>query len=390
MKLINYIAGYVRILIEGSGIERFINQSLQNDISIWGVRRKNRTAITAYIELADFYKLRPIVRRTGCRVHVERRYGAPFIYTRNRGRHVMLVGWALVMAAVFALSRYVWFIDINGCSDIGEGEICGILNDMSIHSGMKRTSFTTADIGNELCRRDERIAWASARLSGVKLIIDIVEADKGVEIKQAETAPVSIYAKKEGVIESIVALTGRACVKPGDAVKKGQLLITGDLRSEGAPAFTVHASGEVYAKVNYSFEMTLGRRITGEARTGRTCEYCEISIFGKRFFKAAEEYEKYELEPQTSALIKNFFLPFTVLRGTCFEIGEIEHEAGPDELKEFAMQKLWERLERELPKDAYIISKSSEVKVGDDERTTVILRVTARENIGMEAEIGGE
>ena len=54
------------------------------------------------------------------------------------------------------------------------------------------------------------------------------------------------------------------------------------------------------------------------------------------------------------------------------------------------MQKLWERLERELPKDAYIISKSSEVKVGDDERTTVILRVTARENIGMEAEIGGE
>ena len=188
----------------------------------------------------------------------------------------MLVGWALVIAAVFALSRYVWFIDINGCSDIGEEEICGILNDMSIHSGMKRTSFTTADIGNELCRRDERIAWASARLSGVKLIIDIVEADKGVEIKQAETAPVSIYAKKEGVIESIVALTGRACVKSGDAVKKGQLLITGDLRSEGAPAFTVHASGEVYAKVNYSFEMTLGRRITGEARTGRTCEYCEI------------------------------------------------------------------------------------------------------------------
>ena len=200
MKLINYIAGYVRILIEGSGIERFINQSLQNGISIWGVRRKNRTAITAYIELADFYKLRPIVRRTGCRVHVERRYGAPFIYTRNRGRHVMLVGWALVIAAVFALSRYVWFIDINGCSDIGEEEICGILNDMSIHSGMKRTSFTTADIGTELCRRDERIAWASARLSGVKLIIDIVEADKGVEIKQAETAPVSIYAKKEGVI----------------------------------------------------------------------------------------------------------------------------------------------------------------------------------------------
>ena len=34
MKLINYIAGYVRILIEGSGIERFINQSLQNGISI--------------------------------------------------------------------------------------------------------------------------------------------------------------------------------------------------------------------------------------------------------------------------------------------------------------------------------------------------------------------
>ena len=79
MKLINYIAGYVRILIEGSGIERFINQSLQNGISIWGVRRKSRTVITAYIELADFYKLRPIVRRTGCRVHVERRYGAPFI-----------------------------------------------------------------------------------------------------------------------------------------------------------------------------------------------------------------------------------------------------------------------------------------------------------------------
>ena len=58
----NYLLGYVMIQVEGQGIERFVNLSLQNGIGIWGVRRKSRLTITAYVTLEDFYKLRPLVR----------------------------------------------------------------------------------------------------------------------------------------------------------------------------------------------------------------------------------------------------------------------------------------------------------------------------------------
>ena len=377
----NYLLGYVMIQVEGQGIERFVNLSLQNGIGIWGVRRKSRLTITAYVTLEDFYKLRPLVRKLHCKVHIVRKRGVPFALIRRRSRGVLLLGWILVLAALFVASRYVWFIDVEGCYQIEEAEVRRMLDDMSVKSGMARSGLAAADIGKQLKAMDGRIAWAGASVSGVVLKVEIVEAAEEPNSPK-DTSPVSIYAAKDGVITEILALKGKPQVELGQAVQAGDLLINGDLRTEGAPGYMVHADGTVRAKVAYSFSVKAGPELTSLARTGRSSDYTEVWLFGRCIKSGAGEFQNYETELERESPINGVFLPLVVKSGKCYELQETAHTATETELRETVIIMADQKLSSIIPKNARILSKSSELTLQEDGSVVAVINVTTEEDIG--------
>jgi len=375
----NYVAGYVMIQVEGLSLERFVNRALINGIRIWGVRRNGALRITAYLPAKDFYALHSMVRNMRCRVRILEKYGLPFVYTRFRMRPILLFGWALVAAAIFVASHYIWFIDISGCSDVSSAEVAELLASMDVRAGIRRSEIRTSELGTSLMTMDDRIAWAGAKLSGVVLSVEIVEADGAPDILDLST-PQSIYATRDGVIESIVALNGKAVVKPGDIVKAGDLLITGDIGPEGTNLH-VAAVGEVQARVMYVFEGTQAPRIEKLARTGLGERYQIVEL---PFFSLSNmpQYEAYELEGEASGALSGGIIPFSYTRGTCYELKRISAEATEEEQIAAATKKAEQALYNGIAHDAVVISKDSRTEMNDDGSVTVTITVITTEYIG--------
>ena len=85
-RLLSGAAGEVRIRVCGASIERFLNVALQGEIGLWNTVRVDARTIETTLSLSDFYALRRLMRRTGCRVRVIGRRGLPFFVARLRRR----------------------------------------------------------------------------------------------------------------------------------------------------------------------------------------------------------------------------------------------------------------------------------------------------------------
>ena len=80
-----YLRGYLKIKVWGYSPERFMNLCSNHHILLWDIARQE-DCYTMYISLSDFYKLRPIVKKTGTRAAVLERYGLPFFIRKMRMR----------------------------------------------------------------------------------------------------------------------------------------------------------------------------------------------------------------------------------------------------------------------------------------------------------------
>lgn len=72
------LRGYVRIQIRGNESGKLINPMMEKAFSIWDIQAAEDGKLELNILIKDFFKLKPLLKRTGCRVHVLERYGLPF------------------------------------------------------------------------------------------------------------------------------------------------------------------------------------------------------------------------------------------------------------------------------------------------------------------------
>ena len=90
-KIINYIYGYLRIVVEGYYIERFINICTTNKILIWNLKREKGVKLYLNIGIKDFYRAVKVAKKLKCRIKILKRKGVPFIINRYRKRKAIKV-----------------------------------------------------------------------------------------------------------------------------------------------------------------------------------------------------------------------------------------------------------------------------------------------------------
>lgn len=77
-KLLNFLLGYVTIIIKGDGVERFINFAIQRGIHIWDIQWKKDGSVQAQVQLSYIKPLRHVARKSRCRFKIVGRVGLPF------------------------------------------------------------------------------------------------------------------------------------------------------------------------------------------------------------------------------------------------------------------------------------------------------------------------
>lgn len=322
-KLFNIIAGYVRVSVNGYFIERFINLLAGLHVPVWGMRRTGKAEVTMCLRARHFKRVRIPARKTGVRVHILKKHGLPFLLHRYRKRKGMAVGLALFFALIFYMSAFVWSVEVTGNKDVASADILSELEKHGLRPGKLSFSLGLDKLEYELLSRFPQIIWTHIGIYGSKAVIEIKEGRMPPPIVP-EDVPCNIVAAADGVVTRITVYQGEAKVKAGEAVSKGQLLVSGVLDSKVTGMRLVHASADIEGQLRYvlSAEHPLSREEV--LRTGQSVSRSRLSIFSADiplYWGKASPYELFETEETVKelSLWKGFVLPIKFIRTTFHE-----------------------------------------------------------------------
>lgn len=162
--LLRYILGYVNISAEGYYIERFINVCISKGIFLWNVKIERSTYMTANVGIKDFKKLKEVCKKTKCKIKLGERKGMPFLMNRYRKRKIFFILLLAAIVGLYAESKFVWNIEVEGLERIPKEEIMEELKNNGLEVGKIKSSLETREIINKIRLKRDDIAWMNIDL----------------------------------------------------------------------------------------------------------------------------------------------------------------------------------------------------------------------------------
>lgn len=229
-KALRYGNGYVSIQISGSSAERFLNSCRYHGVQIWDLKPFGN-GYRMNILLRDFKTIKPLARKTHTRIRILRKIGLPFVLFRYRRRKSFLTGIILCLVLLIFLSQRVWNIELSGNSKYSKDMLIKFLASEHIYSGMSRSDVDCGMIVNALRKQYTDIVWVSASVNGSMLKIRIKENEDSVDTEQTNPSesPMDLVADSDAEIVRIITRRGVPAVSAGMQVKKGELLVSGQI-----------------------------------------------------------------------------------------------------------------------------------------------------------------
>lgn len=369
LRLWNYFRGYVIIRIEGLSLERFINMCIAKGIYLWDIQRLDYTTMEAKVGVKGFKGMRRLARRSGCKIHISKKHGYPFRAHKLKKRKMLLMGAFFSCIVLIITSTFVFTIDVVGNEKVSDEEILEVLEEAGFTNGVNRYFIDLKDIEDTAMMKIHDLAWIGIEIKGIRARVEVVEKVTPPPVVKKDE-PCDVIAKKNGVIEEVIARNGDAVVKKGDIVSKGDLLITGKITRETleTPLY-VHAYGEVYAKTYYEASKSkklveIKKKKTGEVYTRKIFRVGQLELSLSR---GEVPYPVYILEKNVKAPLRwrNKGLPVEIIEEDYYKAVEIEEKLNLDEVKKDIHDALVQELMKKIPDDAEILNTKVDFEVKD-------------------------
>ncbi|KQY87409.1 sporulation protein [Paenibacillus sp. Root52] len=263
------LRGAVRITVTGGDIEGLINLLAVQGLEVWNLRARDGRRADMNILLPDFFKLRPLLKRTGCKVKVTHRRGFPFFVARLLKRKFFLGGMLFFIAALFALTSMVWNVEVKGNVKIPTDEILAAAQKEGLYPFQWSFRLPSQDkLSRQLALTLPDVTWVGVTKEGTNVTIQVVESAQPK--REPLMNPRHLISKSDAVVTQIYAEQGRPVVQENMRVKKGQVLISGILGDEENTENVV-AKGDIRGLVwrEYQVEVPLIQKLntmTGESK----------------------------------------------------------------------------------------------------------------------------
>ena len=193
-----------------------------------------------------------------------------------------LAGAAALSIFLFAFFQsFVYRYEISGNRLVNTRTISAVLKEHKIDGFTFKGKVDVDSIRRDVSAIDG-VSFASVRIKGNKLFVDVKEELPKEEVEEERFEPV--VSRVSAVITKIVAESGTPRVKIGDSVQKGDVLIDPVYAfTEGeAPA---PAKGEVYGVTTYEKRLVIPEISVQSERTGEKRKARVLVLSGKEIGK---------------------------------------------------------------------------------------------------------
>lgn len=314
---------YLHCKVTGDACMRFFNLCKNNDIQLKHLIPDGE-GFQMDIQVEDFKKLRPLIRKTHVKIHIMNRRGPAFFFYRHKYRLWFLGGLAVCAVLIWYMSLFVWQIDIKGNQMYTDDLILQSLRSMGVDTGKKKSELSLPAIEEELRIMYNQMTWVSASITGTKLLIEIKEGNLQSPQEDetgAEDIPSNLTAASDATITSMVVRRGTASVKTGDTVAAGDVLVEGKvyIYNEDETLKKVDytcadadimATYEEYYQMDYDREYEM-RVYNGQSHTAYTFQFGQHSLSIPDFYHTPDVCEIWTWQKRLR-LTPTFYLPFSI------------------------------------------------------------------------------
>lgn len=387
-KKVRKITGELEVTATGLSPEKLLNISAQNHIRLSGVRRLSYTQLRFSIGPSDYNRLKKLLPEGRYKLNISSSRGLSLMLYAFRARYCLIAGIIISIALAFFASSRVWFVKVRGCQRVSEESVLNILESCGLKWGASVSGEELDEMEKRLMQELPDISWAGISRRGVNIYAYIKENSELPESTPVNK-PADVIAAKDGVVEKVTVLQGRAVATQGQTVRAGDVLISGELVYQDLPYQYVYALGSVQARIWYSGEKKIPLKQLQTVRTGNKAVVRTMRVFGQEIFLDGENpFAQYETE-ESEQDVMNLGIPVTIITQTYYETQTRKYSITQEEALELGKSELELELSKSIPQDAEILKTQSSVKMVEGENAvTVSVFIETLEQIGQTKEIG--
>lgn len=354
-----WLKGTVVVETRGGKPEELVNKAMAGGLGLSAIRWTSKGKMQFEVSVGDFFRLRPYLKETSCRVHVTERRGLPFWLVKAEKRIWFSVGIVLFFAIIFMLSSLVWNVEVEGNVKLTDEQVLQAAKQEGLYPMQWSFRLQNADvISKKLVHSLPGTTWVGVEKKGTKVRIQVVEMT--LPETPSLQNPRHLVASADGVVTQIIAETGKAVVKKNTRVKKGQTLISGLIGSE-TNSKAVVAKGTVRGLVWYEFkvEAPLVQQVkvyTGEKKSKWYAvlgsRALQVSGFGKDGFGNSET-----ITHEERISWRNWTLPIGRMKETVMETELQERTLTEEEAKSVGLLQAKADVIEKAGRDAVIVDE---------------------------------
>ena len=387
MGVLRYVFGESYFTAQMKDGARLLNLCMEYGIVYRGFGEAGEGRVGLYCSTYSSVALRRLCANKGIELTLVGSRGLPPLIYRHRNRVGLLIGAVLAVIMISLSDNYLWDVRVSGNESLTYSQVTDALREQGLTVGTPLGGLDVDKIKTRIMVENDRISWMAINVIGTVAHVQIRER---VSPEPSEKAlPANIVASRDGQIEYLEVYQGDAAVKVGQAVRKGDLLISG-IRESRVDGFSVtRAAGSVYAVTEREIRVEVPYEYDKKCYTGEQKSEISIIFFGKelKVLKYSGNYGEFcdtiESEEMLS-LSDGVTVPFGIRKVSFAEYTVSRERYTPEEAMEIAYYRLSERISAELS-SADILRKETVGEIGES-AYVLICRIKCVEDIGLVSE----
>ncbi len=257
MSVALWLFGAVRLRIPAEERVAAMNLCLENSIPYRNFCYGEEGSVSFSVTPVTARRFRHLCRERGLSVEVIGASGIPFFLFSLRRRPGLALGLPLGLCLLFLSGFFVWDIEVTGNQTLTAGEVRELLEEASFGVGSFIPGVEIRDLENRVLMTSSELSWIAVNLSGTVARVQVIERRALPQSEEDASRPANLIAACDGQIEFLQLYRGAPVVTVGQAVKKGELLVSG-IYDSGTVGFRyTRAAGEVMARTEHTYRIEI-------------------------------------------------------------------------------------------------------------------------------------
>ncbi|MBQ7415623.1 MAG: sporulation protein YqfD [Oscillospiraceae bacterium] len=225
------------------------------NIEVFNARQEGELTLRFTLHRNEYRQLRVLMERRGERLELSRRSGLYWAMKQVLRRPVLVLGIALMLFLTLYLPSRVLFVEVDGNVQVPAKLVLEKAEQCGIGFGSARQEVRSERMKNALLQAIPQLQWAGINTYGCRAVISVRERP-AEEQPAVQNEVCSIVAARDGIIKEVTVRNGNRVCQVGQAVRAGQVLISG-YTDCGIAIRATRAEGEVFAETQRQLDTVL-------------------------------------------------------------------------------------------------------------------------------------